>query len=161
MQIENQNENKMEKNKTSSLHQTKARYLQVIQDLTKDHQSGFQQTKETNSISKSKSYNKRVSKSCSSIDLYNGNNSSAMEETPEEIRQYVKQFKQEVEEKFSKSESNRNYVFPKFGIYDNNMNGKIHNDVSIESLEIISRYDLNSQKIKKKYLIPKSQSGNS
>lgn len=114
------------KEKTSSLHQTKARYLQVIQDLTKDHQSVLQE-KEQNSHSKTKSHTKQVSKSCSSIDLYNGNNSSGVEETPEEIRQYVKQFKSEVEEKFKKSESNRNYVFPKIYGHTSKMNGQAMN----------------------------------
>jgi len=108
-----------------------------LQDLTKDHQSVLQE-KEQNSHSKSKSQLKQVSKSCSSIDLYNGNNSSGVEDTPEEIRQYVKQFKSEVEEKFKKSESNRNYVFPKPGHYGKdspkingqNKNKSMHNDQS-------------------------------
>jgi len=93
------------------------------------------QEKEQNSNSKSKSQLKQVSKSCSSNDLYNGNNSSAVEETPEEIRQYVKQFKSEVEEKFKKSDSNRNYVFPKFGKHSssNLINGQTKSDISLES----------------------------
>lgn len=151
------------KEKTSSLHQTKARYLQVIQDLTKDHQSVLQE-KEQNSNSKTKSQLKQVSKSCSSIDLYNGNNSSGVEETPEEIRQYVKQFKSEVEEKFKKSESNRNYVFPKLYAHSSKMNGQannksVDNDATQESLELVSRYDLNSQNLKKKYALSGKNNG--
>lgn len=141
------------KEKNSSLHQTKARYLQVIQDLTKDHQSVLQEKAQNTN-----SQIKPISKSCSSVDLYNGNNSSAIEETPEEIKQYVKQFKAEVEEKFKKSEVNKQYVFPKHGSYDKiSKNGTVDTDLSLESLEKVSRYDLNSQNIKKKYGISKTQ----
>ena len=141
------------KEKNSSLHQTKARYLQVIQDLTKDHQSVQQKN-----VNNSNSNTKPVSKSCSSVDLYNGNNTSAVEETPEEIKQYVKQFKQEVEEKFKKSESNKHYAFPRNNNADKKRSTNIDSDASIESLEKVTRYDLNSQNITKKYASNKSHS---
>lgn len=141
--------------KKSTLNQTKQRYMQVIQDLTKDHQS-VQQENDQNSISQLR----QVSKSCSSMDFNNGNNTSAIEETPEEIRQYVKQFKAEVEEKYQKSECNKLYVFPKFGNYhEKGMNGQVDTDASIASLENAFRYDLNSQNIKKKYGVSKIQNG--
>ena len=136
--------------KKSSLNQTKARYLQVIQDLTKDQQGAFH-----DQLQNSNPHIKPISKSASSLDLCNGNNTSEVEETPDEIRQYVKQFKAEVEEKYTKSESNKHYQFPRLSVQQQKT-PQYDELSSLESLDNVTRYDLNCQNIKRKYCLSKT-----
>lgn len=69
---------------------------------------------------------------------------SKNDETPEEIRQYVKQFKIEVEDKFEKSRANQEFRL----IKDITSSDK---EESLASLKGVERYDLGSQNFFNKY----------
>lgn len=123
----------------SSLTQTRARYQQIIQDLTGD----ARQPAPTDSFSDGQP------QSVTETDPAARRESSAdsqadPDETPENVREYVKKFKEEVEVKFTESEANRNFrINPDCDCTDA--------EASLLSMANVTRYDLQSQNIIRRF----------
>lgn len=132
---------KQEKN--SSLSQTKARYQQIIQNLTSDQNRNSTGIESQDSISAAVKDTSSVSSN-----MFNESQTSKAETTPEEIKEYVKQFKIEVDEKFKLSETNKKFKFPKVENYQSDQDS----ESSIQSLTNIEKYNLQSQNFRLNFM---------
>lgn len=124
--------------KRSSLSQTKAKYHQIIQNLTGEREENSIGINSVESSSEAGGSEIRSSR----MELESKD--SRKDATPEEIRQYVKQFKVEVEEKFKGSKTNEKYVFKRTKSYDESISAVI-------SLAEVEKYDLEAQNIVPRY----------
>ena len=123
----------------SSLTQTRARYQQIIQDLTGDARAAIPNESfsdgQPQSISETDPAMRRES---------SGETPADPDETPENVREYVKKFKEEVEVKFAESEANRNFRITQNRDYQDA-------EESLQSMANVTRYDLASQNIMKRF----------
>lgn len=136
----------------ASLNQTRARYQRIINDLTGGGgANGSRQptSPEAESFSDGQPRSSSVTPQDHPIGVPMEEPDS-LDATPQEIRDYVRQFKLEVEEKFIQSDTNRAYQFPfKKQPKGSETGGQEQSclDSSMKSLLEVSRYDLRSQNI--------------
>lgn len=124
----------------SSLTQTRARYQQIIQDLTSDIRPNNKLDRSSFSVNRRSMTEDDERKYHSDDDESEDN-----DETPENVRQYVKKFKDEVEVKYKESSVNQKYRI------DANWKQESDNDSSMQSIQDQTRYDLASQNMLLKY----------
>lgn len=123
----------------SSLTQTRARYQQIIQDLTGDARQHAPNDSfsdgQPQSVSETDPALRRETFGESQIDP---------DETPENVREYVKKFKEEVEVKFAESDANRNFRI-------NPGRDCVDPEESLQSMANVTRYDLAAQNILRRF----------
>lgn len=125
--------------KASSLSQTKAKYHQIIEKLTADRLEDSIGIK-----SQSSSSLRHHGSPGESTPEITESKDDKQDNTPEEIREYVKQFKVEVEIKYKKSKANKNFKLKRRSSYIDTPSLSL-------SVKDIFKYDLGSQNIYEKY----------
>lgn len=149
----------------ASLNQTRARYQRIINDLTGGggaNASRQPTSPEAESFSDGQPRSSSLTPQEHPIGMH-PEEPDSLDATPQEIKDYVRQFKLEVEEKFIQSDTNRAYQFPfKKQPKEPETGGQEASclDSSMKSLVDISRYDLRSQNIFNMFVQARMKSNN-
>ena len=125
--------------KASSASEVHTRYKNIIHNLTADQHDNSMDIESIDSFSRAAHHSNHSFSN--SMNMLGEGSSEGDDNTPEEIKQYVIQFKEEVEQKFSKSKSNREFKVLR------NLKPDDEGEDSLESLREVERYDLNAQNI--------------